>query len=81
MNFTRAKAVVLDMAFGTMALYARFTRDVRKDSTVTQNILRGRVAPEGAWMQVELRGVSRRIEDLVERWKDFIVAAGDDLAA
>jgi hypothetical protein len=83
MNLTQAKPVVLDMAFRNRALYDRFTRDVQEDSTITPNILRGRVAPDGAWMRLELRGASRRIKNLVGRWKDVIIEAdrGPEVAA
>jgi hypothetical protein len=75
MNISR-KTVVLEMTFGNMTHYDRFVRDVQEDRTLTPNILRGRVAPDGTWMRVELRGASRKIENVVGRWKDFIVAAG-----
>ena len=83
MKVTHSKAVVLDMAFRNMALYGRFARDVQGDLTLTQNILRGRVAPDGAWMRLGLRGASRRIKDLIGRWKDFIITPdrGPELAA
>ena len=83
MNSIHAKAVILEMTFGNMTNYDRFVRDVQQDRTLSPNILRGRVAPDGTWVRVELRGASRRIKNVVGRWKDFIVATahGPELAA
>jgi len=78
MNLLKARSVVLDMTFGSKADYDRFIRDVRRDGGIEQNIVRGRIASEKTWMTLELRGASRRIEDLLGRWGEFIVAGAGE---
>lgn len=79
MNPLKAKSVIIDMAFGSRADYDRFSRDVQRDGAIEQTILRGRIAPDKTWMRLELRGGSHRIEDLVGRWDEFIVAGAGEL--
>lgn len=79
MNSMRTKAVVLDMTFGSKADYDRFLGDVRSDGAMEQNLLRGRIASDKTWMRLELRGASDRIDDLVGRWDEFIVAGAGEL--
>jgi hypothetical protein len=79
MNPLKAKSVVLDMTFGSKADYDRFIRDVRRDGTIEQNILRGRIAWDTAWIRLELRGASGPIEELLGRWDEFILADAGEL--
>jgi hypothetical protein len=73
MNLTHVTSIILDMSFGSLALFKSFIREIQRGSALRQNVLCGRVAPDGAWMRLELRGDPRRIGDLVGRWRESIV--------
>lgn len=63
------KTVVLDLKFASPARYGRFRRELSKAPDVRSNILRGRVSPGGAWLQLELSGGSEDVDRLLSRWR------------
>ena len=68
------KAIVLEMIFGKRDLYGRFMQEVRDNTELENNNIRGRIAADGAWLTLEIRGPSRGIDEVVRKWRDWILA-------
>jgi hypothetical protein len=74
MTTQNRKAIVLEMIFGKTDLYGRFIQEIGDNTAVEKNFIRGRVAADGAWLTLEIRGPSRGIDEIVRKWRDWILA-------
>ncbi len=70
MNVNTRKTVLLEVQFGSRKLYDRFIRTVTGDPALESNVVRGRIAEDKVWLQLELRGAARRVDEVIKRWRE-----------
>lgn len=66
--------VVLVVMFGERARFYDFLRDLDRGAPVEKTLLRSRLTERGAWMRLALRGPAERVAEIVNGWRDAIVA-------
>lgn len=70
----RSTAVVLDMLFGQRDLYDRLMSELRDGDGLESHVIRGRVRADAAWLKLELRGATWRVQELIRRWMPSILS-------